>query len=206
MRAQKLVHALGRGLGIGAAAAHRRAGQAMERGRHLRRLGHRRDAVQRHRAVDHERAFAGEQQHWQAAGRDDDLRPRRDKRPDLSHELGADLGVGRLVGEGAHESRQVGMDRPHAGRALLQAECPQLPLVPVDEDRIDGDEAEPAPHGQRRQHAGLAEANDGDVDGTPDFQQAGLLEMADDESIVTGSLGLQRHAPMVIRPHSRRRL
>ena len=143
--AQILLDARRRRLGIGAAPADHRAGQAVQRQRHLGGLGHHGDAVQHQRAVDGERAFAREQQHRQAAGRQDHLGAFFHQRPHLGDELLAHLGVGGLVGEGAHEARQVGVDGAHADDAVVEAVRQHLPLVPVDERRVDGDEAEPPP-------------------------------------------------------------
>ena len=86
------------------------------------------------------------------------------------------------------------MNRPHARDALLEAVRSHLPLVPFDEDRIDGHEAEPAPHAQRRKQGRLAQADDRDIERAADFQKAGLLEVADDEGIVSRALRLQRVA------------
>src|SRR5579864_2558696 len=66
-----------------------------------------------------------------------------------------------------------------------------LALVPVDEGGIDGDETEPAGHGQRGEQACLAETNHRHVHGAADLQQSGLLEMADDERVIAGTFCFQ---------------
>src|SRR3954471_6321818 len=131
--AQILFHAGRRRLGIGAAAADHGASEVAQRERHLGRLRRHGDAAEHQRAVDHERAFAREQQHWQPPGRDDDLRALRHQRTNLLDEIGADLRVARLVGEGAHEAGQVDMDRAHAREALIEPVRVDLALVPVNE-------------------------------------------------------------------------
>src|SRR6185369_101031 len=80
---------------------------------------------------------------------------------------------------------------PHACYPLVEAVRPHLPLVPVDEDRIDRHQAEPASHAERGKQICFAQRDDGDVDCAADFQETGLLEMADDERIVSRALGLQ---------------
>src|SRR5262249_37613691 len=119
-----------------------------------------------------------------AGGGVDGLPPRRDQRTNLLHETGADAAVARIVGEGAHETGQVHVNGPHAGDALLEAERSHLPLVPVDENRIDGYQTKLASHAQCRKQRRLTETNHGDVDRTADFQQARLLEVTDDEGVV----------------------
>ena len=84
------------------------------------------------------------------------------------------------------------MNCPHARHALVEAVRPHLPLVPIDENRIDGHEADAAPHAQRCKKICLAQADDGDVDRAADFQKAGLLEMPDDERVVARTFRLQR--------------
>jgi hypothetical protein len=69
-----------------------------------------------------------------------------------------------------------------------------LALVPVDERRVDGDEADPAGHGQGGQQARLAEPDHRNVDRAADLQQSGFLEMADDEGVIAGAFGFQRVA------------
>ena len=117
-----------------------------------------------------------------------------DERSNLLHEIGAHLRVARIVGERAHEAGQVDANRPHPDDALIEAVRLHLPLVPIDEDRIDGHEAEPAAHAQRRKQIGLAQANHGNVQRAANFQKARLLEMADDECIVARALRLERVA------------
>src|SRR5262245_25821142 len=63
--------------------------------------------------------------------------------------------------------------------------------MPVDEDRIDGHETKLAPHAQCREQRRFAETNHGDVDRTADFQKAGLLEVTDDEGVVSLALRVQ---------------
>src|SRR4029453_17519121 len=87
-------------------------------------------------------ARASEQQHGQTARGDDDLRARGDQGTDLFHELRADPRVAGFVGECAHEAGQVHLDGPHSCYALTKAVCRHLALMPVDEYRIDGDQAE----------------------------------------------------------------
>jgi hypothetical protein len=66
-----------------------------------------------------------------------------------------------------------------------------LPLVPVDEDRIDGHETKLAPHAQCREQRRFTETDHGNVDRAADFQQAGLLEVTDDEDVVPCPLRVQ---------------
>jgi len=86
------------------------------------------------------------------------------------------------------------MDGPHAGDALFEALRPHLALVPRDENGIDGHETEPVPHAQPGKQRRFAQADDGNVDGSADLQEAGLLEVADDEGVVTRALRLERVA------------
>src|SRR5262249_19100196 len=72
-------------------------------------------------------------------------RPRRDQRTDLFHEVGADARVALIVGESAHKTGQVHANRPHTGDARLEAVRSHLPLMPIDEDRIDGHQTKLAP-------------------------------------------------------------
>ena len=69
-----------------------------------------------------------------------------------------------------------------------------LPLVPIDEGRIDGHQADPAAHAERGEQIGLAQPDDGNVDRAANFQQAGLLEMPDDEGVISRAFRLQRVA------------
>ena len=168
---------------------------ALQRQRHLGSLGDDGDAVQHRRAIDDERAFAGEQQHRQAARRDDDLGARIDQRLDLRHELGA---------HGWRRSASSVKAFMKAGRFILSALVPDHPLaepvhahlavVPGNEDRIDGHETQPMAHAQRGEQVGLAQADHRDVDGAADLEQAGLLEVADHESVVARLFRLQRMA------------
>ena len=86
------------------------------------------------------------------------------------------------------------MDGAHAREALVEAVRVHLALVPIDEYRIDGDETEPPSHAQRGQEIGLAQPDHGDVERAADFEEARLLEVADDEAVVSGALGLERVA------------
>ena len=86
------------------------------------------------------------------------------------------------------------MDGAHAREALVEAVRVHLALVPIDEYRIDGDETEPPSHAQRRQQIGLAQPDHGDVERAADFQQARLLEMADDEGVISRAFGFERVA------------
>ena len=107
------------------------------------------------------------------------------------NEIGANFCVARLVRESAHEAGQIDMNCPHARHTVLEAIRSDLPLVPIDEDRIDGHQAELPPHAQRRQKICFAEADNRNVDRAADFQKTGLLKMANDECIVTRALCLQ---------------
>ena len=49
-------------------------------------------------------------------------------------------------------------------------------------------------HAERGEQVGLAEADDRDVDGAADFEQPGLLEVADHEGVVARLFRLQRVA------------
>ena len=66
-----------------------------------------------------------------------------------------------------------------------------LPVVPGDEDRVDGHQPEALAHAERRQQVGFAQRDDGDVDRAADLEKAGLLEMAEHERVVAVLLGLQ---------------
>jgi hypothetical protein len=48
-----------------------------------------------------------------------------------------------------------------------------------------------APHAQCREQCRFTETNHGDVDRTADFQKAGLLEVTDDEGVVSLALRVQ---------------
>jgi hypothetical protein len=110
----------------------------------------------------------------------------------LFHELRADPRVACFVGECAHEAGQVHLDGPHSCHALAEAVRRHLPLVPVDEYRIDGNQAEATPHAQRRQQVRFPETDHRDVDGAADLQEARLLEMADDEGVVSRAFRFER--------------
>jgi hypothetical protein len=64
-----------------------------------------------------------------------------------------------------------------------------LLLVPGDEDGVDGHQADPAPHRAGGEQRRLAEADHGDVQRSAALQQAGLLEVADDEGGAARALG-----------------
>ena len=184
----------GRGFGIGAAPAHHGPGQSAQGERHLGRLRHHDNAVQHQRVIDDERTFAREEQHRQAARRDDDFGARRDQWTNLFDEAGAHFRIARLVGEGAHEGRQVRLDRADADHALVEAMGLHLLRVPVDEDRVDGHQADAAPHGAGGKQARLAQPDHRDVERPPALQQARLLEMPDDDGVVACPLRFKRVA------------
>jgi hypothetical protein len=117
-----------------------------------------------------------------------------DQRLHLGDELGAHDRVGGFIGEGLHEGRQIHLERRGAHHPLAEPVHPHLSLVPGDEDRIDGHEAQPMSHAEGGEQVGLAEADDRDVDGAADFEQPRLLEVADHKSIVAGLFRLQRMA------------
>ena len=60
--------------------------------------------------------------------------------------------------------------------------------------RIDGHKADPAAHAERREEIGLAQADDGNVDRAANFQEAGLLEMPNDERVISRAFRFQRVA------------
>ena len=60
--------------------------------------------------------------------------------------------------------------------------------------RIDGHKADPAAHAERREEIGLAQADDGNVDRAANFQEAGLLEMPNDECVISRAFRFQRVA------------
>src|SRR5262249_5769011 len=72
-----------------------------------------------------------------------------------------------------------------------EAVRPHLPLMPVDEHRIDGHQTKLAPHAQCRKQCRFTETNHGDIDRTADFQKARLLEVTDDEGVVSCALRVQ---------------
>src|SRR5262245_23210759 len=109
----------------------------------------------------------------------------------LLHEIGADAGVACIIGERAHETSKIDVNRAHTRDALVEAVRSHLPLMPVDEDRVDGHETKLAPHAQCCKQCRFAETNHGDVDRTADFQKAGLLEVTDDEGVVSLTLRVQ---------------
>ena len=63
--------------------------------------------------------------------------------------------------------------------------------MPIDEDRIDGHQTKLAAHAQCREQRRFTETNDGNVDRAADLQQAGLLEVTDDEGVVPCPLRVQ---------------
>jgi len=89
------------------------------------------------------------------------------------------------------EPWQVHVDRAHPREALIEPLRVHLSLVPVNEHRIDGHQSEPSPHAQRRQQIGFAQSNHGDVEGAADLQEAGFLEMSDDEAVIARALGFE---------------
>src|SRR6202034_2265665 len=122
-----------------------------------------------------------------------------DQRANLLDEIVAHLGVALFIGERAHKSGQIHMKRPHARDPLTKAMRDDLPLMPIDEAWIDGDKPEPSTHAHGRQHARLAQPDDRDLKSAADLQQAGLLEMADDECVVAGPPRLQPPANRLCR-------
>ena len=83
------------------------------------------------------------------------------------------------------------MDCPHAGHALLEAVGPHLTLVPINECRIDCHKAESTAHAERCKNIRLAQSDDGNVDRAADFQEPRLLEIADDEGVISCAFRLQ---------------
>src|ERR1700733_1982160 len=96
--------------------------------------------------------------------------------------------IARRVGEGAHEVTKVGADGAHADHPLVEPVRHHLALVPGDEARIDGHETDTAAHGERSQQVCFAEPDYWYVQCAADFQKTRLLEMADDERVVAGTL------------------
>ena len=86
------------------------------------------------------------------------------------------------------------MNGAHADDALIETVRPHLALVPGDEGRVDGHEADAAAHAQRREQIGLAETDHRNVECAADFQKARLLKMADDKGVVTVALRLDGDA------------
>ena len=68
---------------------------------------------------------------------------------------------------------------------------PHLPLVPIDERRIDGHKADPAAHAERREEIGLAQTDDGNVGRTANLQETRLLEMPNDECVISRAFRFQ---------------
>src|SRR5258708_26950049 len=85
--------------------------------------------------------------------------------------------------------RSMWIARAPANRPLKGVGA-DLPLVPLEIDRVDCHEAQPATHAAGGEQIRLAERDDRNVQRTAGFQQARLLEMADDKSVVTLALGL----------------
>ena len=79
------------------------------------------------------------------------------------------IGLGRFVGEGAHEAWQVYTNGPHAGYTLTEAVGCYLPLMPIDEDRIDGHKPQSPAHAHCTEKARLTQPDDGNIDRTTDF-------------------------------------
>ena len=69
-----------------------------------------------------------------------------------------------------------------------------LALMPIDENRIDGDKADLGPHAQGGQHAGFAEPDDRHIHCATHLQETRLLEVADDERVISCTLGFERIA------------
>jgi len=144
---------------------------------------------------NHERTFADKQQHRQTACGKDDLGARGDQRTHLFDELPANPLVGCFVGECAHEAGQIHLNGPHADHALVEAMSLHLPLVPLDEPWIDGHKADPAAHAvSAANRLASPRPMTGMSTRAADFQEAGLLEMPDDECVISGALRLQRVA------------
>ena len=132
----------------------------MQRQCHFGSLRHNGDAVDHQRAVDDERTLAKNSSIGRppagmmtsapsaTSGRTCSTNPRAPS-------------VACFVGEGAHEAGQIHLNCPHAGQPLLEAMSHHLPLVPIDERRVDGHKADPAAHAERREQIGLAQTDNG---------------------------------------------
>src|SRR5262249_19658564 len=98
------------------------------------------------------------------------------------------------VGEGAHESVEVSLDRRDSGDPRLQSVARHLILVPGDEDGIDRHKADPAAERASVQHVRLAQPDHRNIEGAAGFDQACVLEMSNYETIIALRLGTQRRA------------
>ena len=114
-----------------------------------------------------------------------------DQRTNLLGKIGPYVAIGGFVREGAHEAREIDLDRAYAGEPFGQAVRAHLALVPIDEDRIDRDQAEPASHAARGEHGGLAQPDDRYVERAADLHQAGFLEVPDHERVIALAFDLQ---------------
>ena len=87
---------------------------------------------------------------------------------------------------------QVDLNRAHANDTLIETMRSDLASMPIDKDRIDSHQAKPATHAQGREHAGFAEADDGNIHRAAYLQKARFLEVADDERIISRAFRFQR--------------
>jgi hypothetical protein len=131
-----------------------------------------------------------EQQHRQPSGGDQHVAAAVQQWPHLAHEVRAHRGIHHAIGERPHEPRQIRGDLRHAADALRQTVTDHLLVVPRNEHRIDHHQPEPPADRAGEQHRRLAEADHRDIDGAAAFGQAGFLEMADDEGVVTAAFRL----------------
>ncbi len=138
--------------------------------------------------------FPREKQHRQTAGWNDDLGSVIDERQDFAAELLLDLRVDFLVLKSLHIGGHLRVDCPHTYRASAQAEANDLITMPRDEYGINGHHAERAAQRTRIEHRRLAETDHRDFDRCPAFDQSGLLEVADDKSIIALLFGRNRIA------------
>src|SRR6266699_779781 len=79
-------------------------------------------------------------------------------------------------------------------RALLQAVADHLVLVPRDERRVDGHQAELAPERAGVEERRLAEPEDRDVYHRLRFGEASILEVGDGDRVIALALGFERVA------------
>jgi hypothetical protein len=61
------------------------------------------------------------------------------------------------------------MNGPHPGYTLTKAVRCYLPLMPIDEDRIDGHKTDLSAHAHCSEKARLAQPDNGDIDRATDF-------------------------------------
>ena len=84
--------------------------------------------------------------------------------------------------------------RVHAGDALFQPVFADLVVKPGDVARIDGDDAGALAELAGVKHRSLAERHHRNVDDRARFVEPGILEVADDESVIAFAFGLHRVA------------